>query len=379
MVEVYLYPAGAGDFIRVRFGNGLNWHNLLIDGGQGLLATKCYIDVLQKVRDAKETADIMITHIDDDHIKSAMNALLSVNDLPIIENIFINTYEQMENVLSIPGASCFDNDIAIIDPTILTHTVPSAVSFLDILKRKNLYDRIHRDILLSGVCISDYHGAKLKFISPGEKQLRDLCKEWGNYLKEKREKEKQGVVFSASYRNKDWIKKNIEDYWNASLPSDKSPLNLSSLAFIFEYDNTCMLFTGDASSDVMETGLKVSKITSPIKVDLFKIPHHGSCRNISEKIIEYFPAKGYLLCTNGANNNPSKETLAKLVKVNRKAKIYCNNNWNRNKYDEKYFTKNDQTNYLDTGKLTIYYPSSNIDSVNGISIKEGLVLYLANF
>lgn len=44
-------------------------------------------------------------------------------------------------------------------------------------------------------------------------------------------------------------------------------------------------------------------------VDVLKLPHHGSCRNVTQKLFERVLAREYLICADGSDGNPDEKTL----------------------------------------------------------------------
>lgn len=86
--------------------------------------------------------------------------------------------------------------------------------------------------------------------------------------------------------------------------NDESPYNASSLIILYEPEKgKRILFTGDATT----TSLQMMLIKYPWlrKVDLLKVPHHGSQRNLNTKIIdELAPIKSYISAA-GNDKHPS--------------------------------------------------------------------------
>ncbi|MBA4192346.1 MAG: hypothetical protein C0467_30615 [Planctomycetaceae bacterium] len=58
-----------------------------------------------------------------------------------------------------------------------------------------------------------------------------------------------------------------------------------------------------------------------IEVDILKVPHHGSDRNVSTDFFRSVIAKHYVFSGDGSHNNPDKATLAMLTEA-RKTKKY---------------------------------------------------------
>ena len=67
-----------------------------------------------------------------------------------------------------------------------------------------------------------------------------------------------------------------------------------------------------------ELGLEGTKST---KVDLLKMPHHGSIRNTTEAFLKFFEAEHYVFSADGKYDNPDPPAIEALVKMHGKRKI----------------------------------------------------------
>ena len=91
-----------------------------------------------------------------------------------------------------------------------------------------------------------------------------------------------------------------------SIGTDTSDLNDTSLVLKMNYNNTCVLFMGDASSNVEETLLD-----KDINCQVLKIGHHGSRYSSSDAFIKKVnPAYGIIMVGEGNKyGHPTKKTL----------------------------------------------------------------------
>jgi hypothetical protein len=94
---------------------------------------------------------------------------------------------------------------------------------------------------------------------------------------------------------------------------DRSVFNLSSIVVLAEADGKKVLLTGDARSDDILHGLELSGLLKdggpPLEVDILKLPHHGSIRNVDDPIFERVRARHYVISADGSNGNPENATL----------------------------------------------------------------------
>ena len=92
--------------------------------------------------------------------------------------------------------------------------------------------------------------------------------------------------------------------------------NGSSIAFIAEHDGKRVLFGADAHADVLLASLKRGPLAQDdtLGLDVFKVAHHGSKRNVSRELVEALPAKRYLISTSGAIfGHPNPEAIARIA------------------------------------------------------------------
>ena len=92
--------------------------------------------------------------------------------------------------------------------------------------------------------------------------------------------------------------------------ADKSVPNLSSIVCLVKLEDKSILLTGDARGDYILEGLKKANIlkAKPLKVDVLKVPHHGSERNLEPEFFETIIADTYVFSADGKHGNPDRES-----------------------------------------------------------------------
>ena len=93
---------------------------------------------------------------------------------------------------------------------------------------------------------------------------------------------------------------------------DRSVFNLASTVVLAQSGNRTLLLTGDARSDAIVAGLEGEGLlpdAEPLMVDVLKLPHHGSSRNVDATFFERVHARHYVISGNGRDGNPETETL----------------------------------------------------------------------
>lgn len=107
--------------------------------------------------------------------------------------------------------------------------------------------------------------------------------------------------------------------------ADKSVKNLSSIVCLAELGGRSILFTGDARGDKILAGLEKRKLLSPggtLEVDVLKVPHHGSDRNVEPAFFSRVVADTYVFSGDGKHGNPERDTLEWLARARGKDAEY---------------------------------------------------------
>ena len=93
---------------------------------------------------------------------------------------------------------------------------------------------------------------------------------------------------------------------------DHSVFNLSSIVVLAEAGGKSMLLCGDARGDHVLTGLEDAGKLAPggtLPLDVLKLPHHGSIRNVDDDFFARLPARHYVISADGRDGNPESATL----------------------------------------------------------------------
>ena len=142
----------------------------------------------------------------------------------------------------------------------------------------------------------------LTVIGPMQDEVQKLHVDWDRKLRELNSADSPGAAAQ------------IADYL------DRSVYNLSSIVVMAELDSKRMLLTGDARGNLILTGLRRAGLLSdaddgpPLKVELLKLPHHGSDRNVRDDFFKRIHARHYVVSGDGSNKNPSPATLAMIAR-----------------------------------------------------------------
>jgi hypothetical protein len=98
---------------------------------------------------------------------------------------------------------------------------------------------------------------------------------------------------------------------------DDSVYNLSSILVLASFDKKRILLTGDARGDDILEALRAAMLLEgdSLHVDLLKVPHHGSVRNVEQEFFERITADHYVISADGKYGNPDVKMLEMLTRA----------------------------------------------------------------
>ena len=132
-------------------------------------------------------------------------------------------------------------------------------------------------------------------------ELEELQKEHDEYLRAKKKGHASTASLLAAY-------------------VDGSVSNLSSLVMLVEAEKKRILLTGDARGDKIIEGLQLTGLlgagaNATLKVDVMKVPHHGSANNVEDDFFEKIVADHYVFSGDGEHGNPEREAVEMLFEA----------------------------------------------------------------
>lgn len=348
MFSIEMLQAIEGDALWIEYGNPDSPYRILIDCGY----KSTYRKIMHRLRRQPEVKFelLVMTHIDNDHIAGAVPLVADGDVTPDrIGQIWFNGREQIDDSLGAREAEYFTRNIERKafpwntqfggGPIVMPETGPGD------------------PILLKG-------DMRLTLLSPAHEQLKNLLEDW----EEKLEKVLKGqdlkeLADDAPKRLQPDVlgEPNINQLAEKPFTPDDEPTNGSSIAFLAEYrdpfdDNRekAALFTGDSFSPVLEKSLSrllEKRRVDRLKLDAFKVSHHGSKKNTSSKLLDLVSCRHFLISTNGSRHkHPDQECIARIV-TSQKRPIDLHFNYN-SKINKMWRSKT----LMRKHKFTAHYP-----------------------
>lgn len=304
MFRLRMFAAGDGDCLLLSYGDDDALRHVVIDGGRAG-AWKHLRPALGEIADRGETVELLVlTHIDADHIEGVLK-LVEDGQLPIRpKRIWYNGFDQMARVQSFgerQGDALSDklqelewpvNEEFGGDPvSVETCPVPLEVA-----------------------------GLRITILSPDAERLRVLRQRWAAWRTEEAAKDARREIARAAGVQVMGRKPmppvlDVETLVQPT-PTDPEPPNGSSIAFLAEWEGRRVLLAGDAFPEVLATAIRanVDAGNERLRVDLFKVSHHGSHGNTTRELMELLDCRRFAISTNGKRHgHPDPEAIARLL------------------------------------------------------------------
>jgi len=319
MLTLSVIQAEFGDCMLLRFGLTRPRH-ILIDGGPSGTYTRHLRPVLEQVRQQADCLYLMIlSHVDNDHIIGLLEMMVHIvylrarnqPDLLPVRALWHNAFHRAEGSGADIGGR-LEAGMAGQQGTIFA--AANAVTF-----GINEGNKLLRAAQELGIPVNpDTGGEVITTETLGGPLLMDDLKLWiiGPTPQNLERLEKKWLAWLDTYENRAPFADEIE-----TDKIDRSVPNLSSIMLLAQSGRKKILLTGDGTSDDVLEGLRASNLLNKsgrLHVDVLKLPHHGSARNIRRAFFDIVTAKTYIISANGKYNNPDLATLIWLVSAAKK-------------------------------------------------------------
>jgi beta-lactamase superfamily II metal-dependent hydrolase len=326
-MKLHVVQAEYGDCLLLISENGKNSTAVLIDGGPYQTFEKHLRPTLQKLPKNGKLDLVVLSHIDNDHIIGLVDLFGQIKDereqrskaLVTIAKLWHNSFNDLLQIDEDPN-TFFKNSFLSLNfdsedekrkmensiTSIIMTGFQQAADLSTLAKSLKIPINPEFDKLIltdNSPKIIKLNDITFHILGPSQKNLEKLRKEWGDWRNKK--KLHHALVLDVLQI------------------LDKSVPNLSSIMLLAESNNKKILFTGDGSSDDVITALsKESMLDNQGKfhVDILKVPHHGSDRNVTPDFFNKVTADYYVISANGRDDNPSINTLKWIIESGNKTK-----------------------------------------------------------
>jgi beta-lactamase superfamily II metal-dependent hydrolase len=309
--NITMLPAGHGDALWIEYGHkGAPTSRVLVDCGTTASYSRLKARILQ-VPSAERRFDLfLMSHIDSDHIGGALPLLADMEALGVhFDDVWFNGHKHLNSVRlsSVHQGEVFSGLI-----------VGKKLPWNQWQKGKAIVrpDTATPSLTLRG-------GMKVTLLSPTRAKLVSLADAWDSelalkdmVLDETDEADEALRLSRAPETSEDvpWL----ADVTNRPFNEDAAAPNGSSIAVLVEFAGKAVLLGADAHPGVLEQAiqalLKAPGSAKRLRLDAFKVSHHGSQNNLSPALLKLLDCKNYLVSTNGAVfSHPDRVAIARII------------------------------------------------------------------
>jgi len=340
MLNLRVVQAQHGDCLLLEYGSAASPKYMLIDGGPADVY-EAHLKPVLKALPAKDRSlqRVILSHVDDDHIKGVLDLMEELKvqregrgrPTVAVQELWHNTFSEIVD-LGLEGLGSDRPDLlcGIVDLTPELADLSDAeagpadqgATFESIDQGDDLtgqagsltlpinHDfRPERLISVEGAPrpVPEFEGLNLYVVGPSHQNLGKLQTQWQRWLAQQ-----------SLSRPRDLESDRPEE--EPAPKPDESIFNLSSIMLLAEADGKRILLTGDGLGRHLIQGLEQAGLLQPgetFHVDILKLPHHGSARNVSRGFFRRVTADRYVISANGRDGNPDLLTLKWLVEAAR--------------------------------------------------------------
>ncbi|MBU2968260.1 hypothetical protein KO527_02675 [Pseudoalteromonas sp. C2R02] len=352
--SLHFLPAGQGDCFVIQFqDNSLNYHNILIDGGnrKALEFKKQKKQLLKIIEHGKKGRFdlVVVTHSDDDHIKGILNLVADDEIESYVDEYWFNSEKTIAKLIGKPFKKTQKYPVNKHLKGAVKSSRQQDYDLYSILENNKKWNQK----VITDAVVADVNGLKINVLSPSIDKLQSLNNYWPT------QSLKKGAIESSGKCEFDYDL-SIEEL-KMKLPyfeQDESKVNGGSIAFLIEYHDFKWLFLSDSHPDIIVENLRklLPVGGSQLKLDVIKLSHHGSKKNTSDDLLGLIESQNFVVSAN-ANKihcHPHKEALVRVldhVGIEKTNFFFVN----KNKDIERIFAK--------SPSIKTHYPNSKEEGV----------------
>lgn len=324
--------AHKGDCLILHYGTAETPRLMLIDGGPSDVYGPQLAPRLLDLQGDKDTLPIdvvMVSHIDDDHIKGILDLIQgqrsNARELHLnVTSLWFNSFDDLLNTAPAElGQPATASVLAGVDPRGIfdgvdpeneeqhqtlevLSSVPQGRSLRDGAEELGWAPNHKFDggLILATAASKPVklNGLKITVVGPMQPELQALQEAHDAWVKEHNIGQKKSPeAMLAAF-------------------TDKSVPNLSSIVVLVDVGEgdamKRVLLTGDARGDKILEGLALVgalDANNELHVDILKVPHHGSDNNMTAEFFRRVKADHYVFSGDGQHGNPERATLEMLL------------------------------------------------------------------
>ncbi len=327
--RIDMLPAREGDCLWIEYGDEDHPHRILIDGGRqsAYNVVKARFAALPDGQREFELA--ILTHVDADHIEGFLKLLEDSERGVTFKDFWFNAFHHLDpEGFVTPGE---DDDLesfgAVQGEKLTKGLVEQKWAWNMAFNQSPIVVPDEGKGYLPTIMLPG--GMKLTIVSPTWEGLQKMQPRWerevkraglvpGTHIPDELPLEDDEESFGGLDKNE------VHDLAALNFRKDTSPANGSSIAVIAEFEGKRAFLTGDAHANVLEKTLaRLPEFNQDgiVKIDAFKISHHGSRKTLSTELVRMVDCHTYLISTDGSrHHHPDREAIARILEFGQENK-----------------------------------------------------------
>ena len=306
MLRIEILPAKQGDSIWIEYGDKSDPRRLLIDGGTSG-SIKPLVDKVKALPAERRRLELLVvTHVDADHIAGVLKFLETPKLGLSVRDVWFNAYKHL-----LEGDETFGPAQGeALSADIIAGKVPWNAAF------KGQAVKIPNSGPLPVKKLEG--GLELVLLGPTLQKLRILKPVWVQACKDAGIKPGRPKARPRPPGLETFGPINVDTLADATFKEDPTEPNGSSIVLLLRYEGIAVLLGADGHPAVIEAGLKRLAPSGRVRLDAYKVAHHGSQNNVSRSLLERLDCSRYVFSSNGAiYHHPSREAVARVLKYGR--------------------------------------------------------------
>lgn len=313
-LELRFLPAREGDAVWVRWGDDLR-HQLLVDMGNASTGRKIRAR-LEGLAEADRRFELLVvTHIDGDHIGGVLSGLVERPPLAGLsfDDIWFNGWPHLHGQrVRRPGETSGLEPMGAVQGELFSDWLTG------VWNERFGRGPVAREDPRRAIELSDQ--LRVTVLGPTPARLQNLQPTWETEVELAIERGRlpesslEAMGRPKPVRPDLTTTSDLNDLADELSDPDPSPSNGTSIILMLEWRKRRVLLTGDAFARDVVDALAVGE-PSPVSVDVFKLPHHGSQGNVSDAVVRAVTCRDWVFSTDGSRHyHPDAAAVARVVR-----------------------------------------------------------------
>ena len=315
-LTIEMLPARQGDALLVGWGPPVARHRMLVDGGPATAYRTIAPLLAERVGD--QPLDLLVlTHIDGDHIEGT---ILLTNDADLGLDIREVWYNGSGMLVSELGAVQGEILEAIITARKLPWNIQTGGK------------AVHAPVSGTLPVLPQPDDLQLTVLGPDPPTMTMLRDTWLQACADAQltfGSVEQALAVLAGRSNlkpsRGYLSRppvpDVRALARGARSKDTKIPNRSSIVLLLEYGDVRVLLAGDATVNALLPAVRrllAERGVDRLPLTAFKLPHHGSARNLSRELLDLLPAQHYLFSSDGTQfGHPDDEGVAAVLEFGR--------------------------------------------------------------